>query len=172
MTIQRALRTVGLVVYFPTFAFAQLLGGDPHFPVLNQMRWEMNIDEIREVCGNNWAIAGKNDSLLTYNAVFFSAASRVRIQIEPKSGQPRMISIGFEKPRGDLRDTLISHLTSRTGKAAMITIKEKSAIVFTVKMETASWRYGNDLVSVVAAMRGGELFGLTVLLRAATVGAK
>jgi hypothetical protein len=53
-----------------------------------------------------------------------------------------------------------------------VTIKEKSAIIFTIKLELASWRDGNEMISAMTMMRGSEILGVTLLVSRAIAAPK
>jgi len=143
---------------------AQVLGGNPNFPVLNEIQWEMKASEIQSLCANRWKETSNTDSAMVYSASFFGTSARVKIQVDPNSKMPRMIDIAFEQPTSAMRDTLVSRFTQTTGKAPFITTKEKSAIIFTIKLEMAIWKTGNETVSVMTAMRGSSIVALSIIL--------
>jgi hypothetical protein len=164
--MMRLLSLCGLVsaMSFPVLAVAQMLGGDPNFPVLNEIRWEMSIGEVQNLCDSKWKATSSTDSTLVYNSSFFGADARTKIQFDAKSKKPRMIEIGFEHANGTMRDTLVSHFTLTTGRPPIITTKEKSAIIFTIKIEVAAWKAGKEAVGVMTAMRGSSVIALSLII--------
>ncbi len=154
---------------FPVLAVAQILGGDQNFPVLNEIRWEMSASEIQSLCNSKWSATSSTDSTMVYNASFFGAATRTKIQFDHNSRKPRMIDIGFEQPTSAMRDTLVSYFTLTTGKPPVITTKEKSAIIFTIKFEIAAWKTGKETVGVMTAMRGTSIVGLSLVLTQSSI---
>lgn len=151
---------------------AQVLNGDSRFPQLCEIRWEMDATEIHEVCRNQWQLMGNTDSTVAYKASFFGVTTRIRFHLERKERKPSVIEVGFEQPTKAIRDTLVNHFTRTTGRAPLINTKEKSAIIFTVKAEFASWRMGKDLVSVISMMRGDAILGLNLLIKPANAEAR
>ncbi|MCX6145352.1 MAG: hypothetical protein NTZ35_19270 [Ignavibacteriales bacterium] len=162
----RLLGLCGLVstTLFPIIVVAQMLGGDPNFPVLNEIRWEMRTSEIQSLCNNKWRETSSTDSTMVYNSSFFGASAKTMIQVDPKSKQPRMINIGFEQATSAMRDTLLNHFALITGKPPVITTKEKNAIIFTLKFEMALWKTGKETVGVMTAMRGSSIVALSLIL--------
>jgi hypothetical protein len=149
---------------FPALAVAQMLAGDPNFPVLNEIRWEMSTSEVQNLCDSKWKATSSTDSTLVYNSSFFGAEARTKIQFDVKSKKPRIIDIGFEHANSTMRDTLVSHFTLTTGRPPIITTKEKSAIIFTIKMEVAAWKTGKETVGVMTAMRGSSVIALNLII--------
>jgi hypothetical protein len=149
---------------FPTPASSQVLGGDPDFPVLNEIRWEMSASDIQGLCKNRWRQTMNTDSTMVYNASFLGIASRVKIQIDMTSKKPRMIDIGFEDATVATRDTLVNHFTRMAGKAPVVTTKEKSAIIFTIKFEMALWKSGSETIGVMTGMRGSSVIAVSLIL--------
>ncbi len=159
-----ALYALMSTMFLPTLVVAQVLGGDPNFPVLNDIHWEMNSSEIQGLCKDRWKATRTTDSTLVYSASFFGNASRVKIQIDMKSKKPRMIDIGFEEATTAMRDTLVNYLTRITGKPPVITTKEKSAIIFTIKLAMAIWKTANETTAVMTGMRGSSVVALSLIL--------
>jgi hypothetical protein len=151
-------------MFFPILVVAQMLNRDPNFPVLNEIRWDMRTNEIESLCGNRWKETSSTDSSMVYSSSFFGAATKTVIQIDPKSKQPRMINICFEEATDAMRDTLLNYFTLITGKSPVITTKEKSAIVFTLKLEMALWKLAKETVGVMTAMRGSSIVALSLIL--------
>jgi hypothetical protein len=162
----RLLSLCGLAstMFFPALAVAQMLGGDPSFPVLNEIRWDMSTSEIQNLCDSKWKATSSTDSTLVYNSSFFGTEARTKIQFDAKSKKPRMIDIGFEHANSTMRDTLVSHFTLTTGRPPIITTKEKSVIIFTIKMEVAAWKAGEETVGVMIAMRGSSVIALNLMI--------
>jgi hypothetical protein len=153
-------------------ARAQLLAGDSQFPLLNEIRWDMKADEIKRLCESRKAPARTTDSTLFFQTKFFDTSTRAKIQFDRTSQLPRMIDIGFEESTEAIRDTLINHFTRSTGKPPLVTTKEKSAIIFTIKMEISSWRSGKEMINVMTMMRGNTILAINMLITKATVAPK
>jgi len=151
-------------IFIPIPTASQLLGGDPDFPVLNEIRWEMNASEIQGLCKDRWKLTRSTDTTIAYSVSFFGSASRVKIQIDVKSRKPRLIDIGFEEATMAMRDTLVYHFTRMAGKPPVITTKEKSAIIFTIKLETAFWKTSNETTAVMTGLRGSSVIAVSLIL--------
>ena len=147
---------------------AQMLGGDPNFPLLNEIRWDMRTDEIKSLCESRKTLLGTSDSTLTFQVRFFETSTRVKVQFNRASQLPRMVEITFEEATTAIHDTLVNYFTRKIGKPPLLTTKEKSAIIFTIKMEIASWRGVNEIISVMTMMRGSEILGVNLLISRAT----
>jgi len=164
--MMRLLSLCGLAatMSFPVLAVAQMLGGDLSFPVLNEIRWQMSMGEIQSLCDGKWKATSGTDSTLVYNTSFFGAEARTKIQFDAKLKKPRIVEIGFEHANSTTRDTIISHFTLTTGRPPVITTKEKSAIIFTIRMIVAAWRTGGETVGVMTAMRGSSVVALSLMI--------
>jgi hypothetical protein len=143
---------------------AQVLGGDPSFPGVNEVRWDMGADEIQSLCNRRWSAISSTDSTIVYGSSFFGAEATTKIQFDVNSRKPRMIDIAFEEPTSVMRDTLVNHFTLAAGRAPLITTKEKSLLIFTIKFEMAIWRIGRETVSVWTTTRGSSILGLNLTL--------
>jgi hypothetical protein len=149
-----------------------MLGGDPNFPVLNEIRWNMKADEITSLCEGRKIQLRTTDSTLVFQARFFEVSTRVKIQFDRTLQLLQLVEIGFEDATAAIHDTLIHYFTRKIGKPPFVTTKEKSAIIFTIKMEAASWRVGNEMISVMTMMRGSEILGVNLLISRAAAAAK
>jgi hypothetical protein len=143
---------------------SQLLAGDEQFPIVNQIRWDMNASDIRNLCENQSTSIYETDSTLVFRMKCFGVFARTKVQFNRSSHIPLMVDIGFEESTEPLRDTLINHFTATTGKRPLVTTKEKNMILFTFKIELSSWKNDTDTFSVMTMGRGNSLLGLSVLI--------
>jgi hypothetical protein len=153
---------------FPIQVAAQVLGGDPNFPLLNEIRWDNKIDKIKRLCESRKIPLRITDSTLAFQTKFFEASTRTKVQFDRTSQFPQMLEIAFEEATSVIHDTLINYFTRKIGKPPLVTTKEKSAIIFTIKMELASWRVGDEVVNVMTMMQGSEILGVNLLISKAT----
>ena len=172
MTRTKHLWVLISIICLPTGAPAQLLAGDSRFPLLNEIRWDMKADEIRSLCESRKALLRTTDSTLIFQANFFDASTKAKVQFDRTSQLPRMIDIGFEESTEAIRDTLINHFTKSTGKPPFMTTKEKSAIIFTIKMEVASWRSEKEMINVMTMKRGNTILAISMLITKVTTAPK
>ena len=128
----------------------------------------MKADEIKDLCENRKTLLRTTDSTLVFQARFFEASTRAKVQFDRTSQLPQMVDVAFEEATTAIRDTLINHFTRKIGKPPLVTTKEKSMIIFTIKMEVASWRSGNEMINVMTMMRGSEILGVNMLISRAT----
>jgi hypothetical protein len=172
MTKLSVLCGLTLMMSFSVHVAAQMLGRDPSFPLLNEIRWDMKTDEIKSLCENRKTSLGTSDSTLTFQARFFETSTRVKVQFDRVSQLPQMVEIVFQEATAAIHDTLVNHFARKIGKPPLVTTKEKSAIIFTIKMEIASWRGKDETISVITMMQGSEILGVNLLISKATGVAK
>lgn len=132
----------------------------------------MMAGQIKNLCESRGALLQITDSTLVFRARFFGTPIRAKVQLDRTSQLPRVVDVAFEEATAAIRDTLVSHFTRKTGKPPLVTIKEKSAIIFTIKLELASWRDGNEMISAMTMMRGSEILGVTLLVSRAIAAPK
>ena len=172
MTRSSVLCGLLLMVFFSAHVAAQILGGDPNFPLLNEIRWDMKTNEIENLCESRKTPLRTSDSTLTFQAKIFETLTRAKIQFDRASRLPRMVEVAFQEATAATRDTLVNYFTRKTGKPPLVTTKEKSAIIFTIKIEVASWRGGDEMISVMTMMQGSEILGVNLLISKATAAPK
>jgi hypothetical protein len=151
---------------------AQILAGDPRFSIVNEIQWDMNKENIKNLLEERHIQFRINDSMLVFQTRFFENSAGTKIQFEPGSQTPSTINIGFNDATQVMQDTLLKHFTTTTGKKPILTTKEKSALIFTVKMEVATWKISEDVVSIMTMRAGGSMLGLSVLISRSSPGKK
>jgi hypothetical protein len=156
------------IISLPVGVHAQVLAGDSRFPLLNEIRWDMKAEEIKALCESRSALLRSADSMLVFQAKFFAVPTKAKVLIDRTSHLPRMVDVSFESPTEATRDTLIDHFTKSAGKPPFLTTKEKSALIFTIKMEVASWRNEKEMISVMTMMRGSTILAISMLISKAT----
>lgn len=147
-----------------TSARAQLLNGDPNFPILNEIRWESKMNEVRSLCERYHAIESSTDSAIITRAPMLGFKARAEMQFDQGSKTLKSVQVKFNEPTKTLVDSLTSHFTRIFGRAPIRTVKEKSVIIMTIRMEMAMWRSSMGLVSLVTAMRDDALFNASLVL--------
>jgi hypothetical protein len=143
---------------------AQLLAGDPQFPIINEIQWETNREGVTKICEKKGVAVHATDSTLVFQTEIFNTSAKAKIQFGSVTQTPIMVNVMFDESTEPMRDTLIHHFTITTGKKPVFTTKEKSAVIFTMKIELASWKIGADLVSVIATKGGDSMIGLSMLI--------
>jgi hypothetical protein len=145
-------------------ARGQILGGDDKFEIVNQLQWGMTASEVREVCATRTQVLTATDSTLTFKIAPFGFEARAKIQFERARQRMIGIDIAFIESTSRIRDTLMNHFVNTVGKKPLLTTKEKSFVIFTIKTEIASWVNGREGIHIFAMMRGNEVLGVTLLL--------
>lgn len=155
---------LAVTVLYITNSQAQILSGDAHFEVVNQLQWQMTGDEVRDVCRKRGGILLDADSTVSFRITAFGCEARGKIQFEKSSHKMLAINLSFAETTKGIRDSLISYFTASLRRKPILTTKEKSVIIFTIKMETASWTNGKDGIHVISMLRGDEVLGVTLVL--------
>jgi hypothetical protein len=151
-----------------TSARAQLLNGDANFPILNEIRWESKMNEVRSLCERRHAVESSTDSAIIISAPMLGFKVRTEMQFDQGSKTLKTVQAKFNEPTKTLVDSLTSHFTRIFGRAPIRTVKEKSVIIMTIRMEMAVWRSSAGLVNLVTATRGDAPFSASLLLHPPT----
>lgn len=153
-----------LALALATGARCQVLSGDTRFPVLNEIRWEMNTDEIRSLCESRQALSSATDSVIVFTALFFGTATTTEIQIDSGTKKPRLIHVKFKEATKAIRDTLYTHFSMTRGKPLGETATEKKALIFTLRIEVAKWKTDKEMIAMTTALRDGTIMDVGFLL--------
>jgi hypothetical protein len=152
-----------------TTARAQLLNGDANFPILNEIRWESKTNEVRSLCERQHAVESSTDSAIIISAPMLGFMARTEMKFDQGSRTLKTVEANFNEPTKTLVDSLTSHFTRIFGRAPIRTVKEKSVIIMTLRMEMAVWRSSAGLVNLVTATRSDDPFSVRLLLRPPTI---
>jgi hypothetical protein len=163
-TICRLLLLIGLA----TPARGQLLNGDANFPILHEIRWNSGMDEVRGLCEARHVVQTSKDSAMVINVPMLGYAARTEVQFDRDLKTIKLIQVKFDEATASLVDSVTSHFTRTMGHKPMMTVKEKSLIIFTVRIEVASWKSRTGAVSLFAGKRGDSLFSASLLMGAPT----
>ena len=156
----------GLLIqlYVATTAGAQLLNGDASFPILNEIRWESKMNEVQSLCERRHAAQSLTDSTIVLNAPMLGFKARTEMKFDRGLKTLKSVQVKFNESTKTLVDSLTSHFTLVFGHAPFRTVKEKSVIIMTIRMEMATWKSSTGLVNLVTAMRGDMLFDASLVL--------
>jgi hypothetical protein len=156
----------GLLMIFglATTARGQLLDGDPNFPILNEIRWDSGMKEVRNLCETRHVIQNSTDSAMIISAPMLGFAARTEVQFDRELKTIKLIQVKFEESTKSLVDSVTSYFTRTLGRQPILTVKEKSLLIVTVRMELASWRSPTGVVSLVTAKRGDSLFNASLMM--------
>ena len=144
-------------------ASGQLLNGDAHFPIINELRWESTMSEVRSLCDRHHVAMTTTDSAIVITLPVLGFASRTELQFEQKQKTLKLVQAKFSEPTKTLADSLTSYLTLALGRGPVRTAKEKSLLIITIRMEMAVWRTSAGMVNLVTAMRGESLFDASLI---------
>lgn len=153
-----------LMVVFAEGVRAQMLHGDPGFPVLNELKWEMSMQEVQSVCRAHRVLESANDTSIVIALSFCGFSTRTEIRFDQGLRTIKLVQARFKEPTKAMEDTLLQHLTKTFGTAPFRTAKEKSVLIVTIRMQIAVWRLATEVVNLVTAMRGDSIFDVSLVL--------
>ncbi len=153
-----------LAVMLPAIVHAQVLNGDQRLAPLNQIRWEMSKATIFRLCSAIKSNTVENDSAISFDADFFGAPARAAVRFKNSIERPRQIEVKFKKHPAGLPDTLINHFTRTLGKNPARVEKEKSALLFTLRMEIAVWKTTKETVNLIVAKNNQSIFDIYLMI--------
>lgn len=154
-----------ILMSITTVAHSQLLKGDSHFPVLNELRWEMNMDEVRRVCENSHMIDGTTDTTLTLNVPILGFSTKTKIIFNSNSKMLKHLDVKFNDPSKIVGDSVISYLSYIFGRPPERTSKEKSFLFFTFHAEVAFWEMDKDVIIVATGLRGSSIMEIKLSMK-------
>jgi len=143
-----------------TITGAQILNRDTSFPVLNEMRWEMSLNEARSLCESHHVLENSTDSTINFGVNYFGFSARTEIVFDRSSMTMARIQVKFNDAAKAIEDSLVNHFTLTTGSAPYRQVKEKSLLIMTIRMEIAAWKLPTEIVNLITAKRNDTLFEL------------
>lgn len=161
---ERSVLALAVMIVFAATAQAQMLRGDPSFPVLNELDWKMSMQEVQNLCQKRNVPESAKDSSIILAVSFFGFSTRTEIQFDKGLRTLKLVQAKFKEPTKAMEDTLLQHFTKICGMAPYRTVKEKSLLIVTVRMQMAVWRSPTELVNLVTATRGDSIFDLSLVL--------
>ena len=148
-----------IVMLIPIAAHAQLLGGNAQAPLLlHQLRWDMSKQEVLAVCSANKAQVTERDSTITFDDTFFEVRTKTIAKFRNEPLRLRSVELRFTEYPAGFQDSLINRITRFVGENPVKAEKEKSALIFTLRMEIALWRVGSERITLLVAKRSGSIF--------------
>lgn len=153
-----------LMLGVATTTRGQLLAGDPNFPILNDIQWGASISEVRDACIRRHIKESSTDSAVVLSEPMLGFAARTELQFNQNTKTLKLVQAKFSQPTKTLADSITNYFTRTLGRPPVRTVKEKSLLIVTLRMEIASWRLPTGLVNLVTAMNGESLFDASMVL--------
>jgi hypothetical protein len=147
-----------------TVAKGQLLNGDANFPIINELRWELTMSEVQSLCERHHVALTPTDSAIVITVPVLGFASRTELQFNGYSKTLKSVQAKFNDPTKLLADSITSYLTRTMGREPVRTVKEKSLLIITIRVEMALWNSSAGLVNLVTAMRGDSMIDASLVL--------
>ena len=147
-----------LSLVLPVLMQAQILDGDPRFPLVSQIRWDMNRTNIVSLCTAGKVSVGGNDSTVTFDTSVLGVPATAMVRLMKESDRPRQVEIRFKEWPESLPDSLVTHFTRATGRPPARVEKEKSVLLFTIRMEVAVWKTPREKINLIVAKRNGSTY--------------
>jgi hypothetical protein len=157
------------ILSLATVTKGQMLNGDTNFPIINELRWELTMNEVRGLCERHHVAVTSTDSAIVITIPVLGFASRTELQFNQHPKTLKSVQAKFNEPTKLLVDSVTSYLTRTMGRGPLRTAKEKSLLIITIRMEMALWKSSMGLVNLVTAMRGESLFDASLVLFPPTV---
>ena len=164
MIRRQSLYWLAAVASLMAVARGQALKGDDSFPMLNEMRWEMSLVEVKNLCAAHQSLETGTDTTVIAGMNYFGFPTRIQIMFLHGSPSINSITVKFKSPTRQIADTLINHFTRLTGKEPLRQTKEKSLLIVTLRMELSGWKLRDGTVSLIAAKHNDDIFDLFLTL--------
>jgi len=143
---------------------SQLLKGDENFPIIQELRWGLSMDEVRTLCAQRQVSITSTDSAMFVTVPILGFASRTELHFSEHPKTLNRVQARLNQPTKGAADSITNYLSRKFGANPFRTVKEKSVLIITLRMEIASWRLADGLVNVVTAMRGDSIFDASLVL--------
>jgi len=152
----RATVFVLTILVLPGIARAQLLNGDEHFPIINELRWETSMSDARTLCEQHRVAIETKDSTIIVTIPVLGFASRTELQFTESLKSLKSVQAKFSDASGQLADSVTNYFTRTLRSLPVRTFKEKSLLIFTVRLEMALWKSPTGIVNLVTAKQGNS----------------
>ena len=171
MSSWKHILVVVLATVAQTPSIAQTLLEDREFTPLDKIKWGMKESEIVTITQKLGLLASSTDSTVVLRAPILRFPARTEIQFDSETGRMKLVQAKFDESTNALADSVTNYLVHMLGRAPARTVKEKSFIIFTLRMEWASWKLpSNGLVNLVTMKRGDSLLDASIVLVSPTAG--
>ena len=147
---------------------AQMLRGDRAFPVLNQLNWNMSMQEVQDISQKQGAFESAKDSIVILALSFFGNSTRTEIEFDQDLKKIKHVRAKFKEATKTLEDTLVQHLTRICGAAPYKTTKEKNLLIVTLRIQMAIWKSPTEMINLVSGFKGEDMMDLSLVLRPPT----
>jgi hypothetical protein len=161
---KRHFLALALVMVLATTAPAQMLRGDKAFPILNELNWNMNMQDVQNLCQKRGVSESAKDSLVILTVSFFGSSTRTEIQFDQDLKKIKRVQVKFKEATKVLADTLVQHLTAICGTPPYRTTKEKNFLIVTLRIQMAIWRSPTEIVNLVSGLKGEDIMDLSLAL--------
>lgn len=155
---------LALVMAAAVTAHAQMLRGDPAFPVLNELKWEMSMQEVQNFAAKQGVLERAKDSLVILNSSLFGSSTRTEIQFDQDLKKIKRVQAKFKDATKALEDSLVRHVTAICGGPPYRVTKEKNLLIVTLRIQMDIWRSPAEIVSLVTGWKGDEIMDLNLAL--------
>jgi len=157
-----------MLLGFVTTVRGQLLNGDTNFPILHEIQWKSSMMEVRGLCEAGNIAQTTTDSTMILIAPMLGFPARTEVQFDRELKTIKLIQVKFDEATTTLIDSVTNHFIRTMGHKPILTVKEKSLIIVTVRLEVSSWKSRTGVVSLFAGKRGDSLFSASLLMGAPT----
>ena len=151
------------------YANGQILGGDEHFPIIKELRWESTMEEARTVCERSRVSPDINDSVVVVTIPLLGFTARTEFQFNQSRQSLKSVQAKFNEANAALVDSVTGFFTRTLGRPPVRTAKEKSLILFTVRLEMAVWRAAWGMVNLVTAKQGNSFLEASLVFFPPTI---
>jgi hypothetical protein len=160
------MKRILMVLFVTTSSVAQeqVLSGDQQFPLLRELRWGMTRAEVVAACAARGVSVSEDDSSITLDAALFGEPTKTTMRLKGTTKRLGQVDIRFIDRSQALADTLTRRLTRFTGDSPMKVEKEKSVLLFTLRMEISVWETKTERLTLVVGKKGSSIFEIKLLV--------
>lgn len=105
-----------IILSTTTAVRCQVLNGGSQFPLLNEIQWGMDLDQVRGALEKQGRSVKVIDTVIVFSASAFGADATTKVWFEGHSRKLWLIETKFNEPTKAIRDSLIDYFSKILGK--------------------------------------------------------
>ncbi|MEK6755862.1 MAG: hypothetical protein AABZ02_06900 [Bacteroidota bacterium] len=164
--LARALTSL-IILSVTTVVRSQVLNGGLQFPLLNEIEWGMDLDQVRGALEKQGRSVKVIDTVIVLSASSFGAEATTKVWFGGHSRKLWFIETKFNEPTKAIRDSLVDYFSKLLGKPHQHTTNEQKTLFLTLNVEVVKWKTKASVLAVTIAWRGRDILNAGLLVHRA-----
>ena len=153
---------IGIGIFGSEHVISQIPAKGSDFTTLSNLRWDMSIQNVRELISSKREIQKSTSTTLSYDDTLLNSKAIITLKFDEENICLKSIDATFSQPNKELSNSLYTYLVTKYGDKFISNKEQKTKLFMTFVIEMKIWKLDDEGVGMGVFSRGDETIGVNI----------